>query len=89
MMNLNDINKKAKIDFPCEWSYKVIGADKKLLELAIEEVLSNYPFKIVKITPSSKGNYTSLTIKLTVLNHDEIETHFKRLSDHEHVKIVL
>ena len=89
MLNINNLDKKANIDFPCEWTYKVLGSDKILVENAIKEVLNKYPYKIIKTTKSSKGNYISLTVKLTVFSHDELENLFNNLANHPDIKIVL
>jgi uncharacterized protein len=88
-MKINDITEKPKIDFPCEWSYKIFGTDKNKLENAISEVLKQNPYQIVKATKSSKGNYISLTIKLIIKNQSELDDFYHKFSAQKDIKIVL
>ena len=88
-MSLCNLNEKPKIDFPCEWSYKVFGTDEENLKSAISDVLKKKPYRISKATKSSKGNYISLTIKLTIMTQEELDLYYNTLSKHEDVKIVL
>ena len=89
IMNINDLNQKPQIDFPCKWSYKVFGSDKDKVENAINEVLTKHPYQIIKSTKSSKGNYISLTIKLTIVDQNELDLYYNTLSKHKDIKIVL
>jgi uncharacterized protein len=88
-MGLCNLTEKPKIDFPCEWSYKVFGSDKVQLEEAINQVLTERPYRIVKATKSSKGKYISLTIKLTIMNQEELDMYYNALAKHASIKIVL
>ena len=68
MQRLDD--KKAEIEYPCEWKYKVIGKDRPLIEAAIADVLGDHKHTVSFSKTSSKGSYTSMNVSCTVY-HDE------------------
>ncbi|MCF7791669.1 MAG: DUF493 domain-containing protein [Victivallales bacterium] len=80
---------RPEIDFPCEWSYKVFGTSRGSVETAIRESLAEKSYSVTKSVLSSKGNYISITVKLTVNDRNEIDSLYKALSQHKNIKIVL
>ena len=88
-MGMTNLEQKPEINFPCEWGYKVIGADKAKLETAIETSFGDKAYSIAKTAKSSKGNYTSISIKLTVFSQEEIDKFYNALSKQSDIKIVL
>ena len=79
---------KAKIDYPCQWLYKVIGNDHGQLRLAIAEIIS-HECDISFSNSSSKGKYHCLNVELTVQNEEERNSIYMALKEHPKVKIVL
>jgi len=57
---------RPEIDYPCDWVYKVIGADCSLLKEAIISACSPLPVKISYSHSSSGGKYHSLNAEIEV-----------------------
>jgi uncharacterized protein len=79
------------LDFPTVLNFKVMGiACDELPDLIIAELQKHTPGDYSpKIKPSSKGNYHSVSIAVTVTSKDHIETIYKTLTAIEQVKYVL
>ena len=79
------------LEFPTVLNFKVMGvACVELPDLIIAELQKHTPGDYVpKIKPSSKGNYHSVSIKVTVTSKDHIETIYKTLNAIEQVRYVL
>ncbi|NQT90240.1 MAG: DUF493 domain-containing protein [Candidatus Omnitrophica bacterium] len=81
--------KRPKIDYPCEWSYKVIGMDEGSVRKAITEALGTKEHSLSFSNKSSGGRYTSLHVKTVVTNEEQRNKIFASLSRHASVKAVL
>ena len=77
------------ISYPTWWTYTVIGLDRETLERVIAEVVGDRSRKVSLSNVSSKGRYTSLRLKLIVLNETERKKIFDDLRRHPAVKLVL
>lgn len=79
------------LEFPTVLNFKVMGiACEHLPDLVITELQKHTPGDYVpKIKPSSKGNYHSLSIAITVTSKEHIELIYKSLTAIEEVKYVL
>ena len=79
------------LEFPTVLNFKVMGvACDELLDLVINELQKHAPgdySPTVKI--SSKGNYHSLSIAVTVTSKEHIETIYTKLTAIEEVRYVL
>ena len=80
---------KVKLDYPCQWLYKIIGVDQEQLRQAIAEIIIDTPCEISLSNNSSKGKYLCLNVELTVQNEKERNSIYSSLKEHPHVKIVL
>lgn len=78
-----------KIEYPCNWIYKVIGENFKTVNTAIAEVLSDRNYKSQKSNMSSKGTYISIKVELIVENEDIRDNIFHSLRRHDDIKMVL
>ncbi|MGV2874049.1 DUF493 family protein YbeD [Colwellia sp. E150_009] len=79
------------LDFPTVLNFKVMGiACDELPDLIIAELQKHTPDDYTtKITPSSKGNYHSVSIPVTVTSKVHIEMIYKTLNSIEQVRYVL
>lgn len=81
--------RKPDIDYPCNWVYKVIGEDPRILE---ELIITACAPASVEITPShtsSGGKYHSLNASLTVENEAMRLQIYDLLKEHPAVRYVL
>lgn len=88
-MILDSDSNKPKIDYPCDWHYKVIGTNAAEMIKAIELAVDGMDYKISSSNVSSKGNYFSLNLKVFVTSEDIRDTIFAKLKESEYVKMVL
>jgi len=79
------------LEFPTVLNFKVMGvACDELPDLIIAELQKHTPGDYApKIKPSSKGNYHSVSIAVTVTSKEHIETIYKTLTAIEQVRYVL
>ncbi|MBD3801238.1 MAG: DUF493 domain-containing protein [Campylobacterales bacterium] len=89
MVNINDLDQKLELEYPCNWCYKVVGEERKKLENAVREVILEREYKLAHSNTSRTGKYISLNLELIVHNEDDRQFIFDALKAHQHVKIVL
>ncbi len=89
MALLNEKNKKAKIEYPCEWRYKVIGKEKKNIENAVKSILGEKAHSLAFSKCSRNGSYYSYELKTLVHSEEERIDIFRQLKRHTHLDMVL
>lgn len=79
------------LEFPTVLNFKVMGvACDELPDLIITELQKHTPGDYApKIKPSSKGNYHSVSIAITVTSKEHIELIYQSLTTIEQVRYVL
>jgi hypothetical protein len=79
------------LEFPTVLNFKVMGiACDHLPDVIIAELQKHTPGDYSpKIKPSSKGNYHSVSVAVTVTSKDHIELIYKSLTAIEEVRYVL
>jgi putative lipoic acid-binding regulatory protein len=80
---------KLKLDYPCSWSYKVIGRDCSLLKEAILRSCAPLQVTISHSQTSSKGKYHSLQAELVVPDEETRLGIYELLKNDPAVTIVL
>lgn len=70
------------IDYPCEWPFKLVGADEVTLRKVVAEVVEDRVHTIGKTRASRTGRYTSLRVEVVVF--DEEERHHLSDAFHAH-----
>jgi putative lipoic acid-binding regulatory protein len=78
-----------KIDYPCRWSYKLVGPDEAAIRLAIAEIVAEREHEISLSRASRTGKYVSLKADVLVHDHDERRGLANAFNDHPAVKFVL
>jgi len=79
---------RPKINYPCEWSYQIIGTDEKELKEAAVKILGNNRYKICLSNKSRGGKYVSLCITMIVASEEHRNRVYISLSEHPAVKIM-
>ena len=88
-MILDSNSEKPKIEYPCNWSYKIIGTDVDEMIKAIESATTGMEYEINSSNVSSKGNYFSLNLKVFVTSQVIRDLIFEKIETSEFVKMVL
>ncbi|MFS1562798.1 MAG: DUF493 family protein YbeD [Candidatus Arsenophonus phytopathogenicus] len=79
------------LEFPCSFTYKVMGLAKpELTDQIVEVVQRHVPGDYVpSVKPSSKGNFHAVSITITATNIERIEKLYEELAKLELVRMVL
>ncbi len=80
---------KPKIDYPCEWNYRIIGSDLNNLLRAIEEAAAGLIYDVTPSNISKKGNYFSLNLNVEVPNEVVRDIVYEKLQKHPSIKYIL
>lgn len=89
MENLNDFNEKPVIEYPCDWTYKIIVQDAQHMHLALDAILHTRSYQLSESHQSKKGNYVSFTLTVVVDAEEDRDGIYRALKDHPHVVMVL
>lgn len=86
-----DTNFDQLLEFPCQQTFKIMGvAHERLPNDVISCLQEHAPGDYVpKVKPSSKGNYHSISLSVTVTSKDHMETIYTELAALELVRVVL
>jgi putative lipoic acid-binding regulatory protein len=85
----SDPGPRLELSFPCEWRYRVIGADAARLRAAMTAIAGDAAHEIRDGNTSSTQKYVSLELVMTVRDDEHRLDVFARLAEHEDVKFVL
>lgn len=79
------------VDFPCHFTFKVMGVASDSLPDQVVEVLQQHApgDYSPSVKPSSKGTYHSVSVAVRVESQEHIETLYRSLSDIDDVRYVL
>ncbi len=80
---------KPEINYPCHWSYRVIGSDKVVLTTLLEDIMGNREYTLAESNKSSSGKYVSLNLSTVVASEQQRESLFEQIKSNEAVKMVL
>ena len=92
MLNINsDAKLKDLLDFPCSFTFKVMGyAKPELPEKVLAVIQRHAPGDYTPtIKPSAKGNYHSVSVNITATSIEQVETLYKELGEIDIVRMVL
>ena len=85
-----DLSKhKVELNYPCEWTYKVIGTSDKKVRDAVKEIMSKKEYKLTLSNRSSKGKFVSFSLKTIVDDEANRVKIFELLTEHKNINRVL
>ncbi len=77
------------IQYPCEWSYRIIGTDEQALRQAASESLGDFAYSMTLSNQSSGKKYLSMNIEVTVETQAMRDQIFSALETHPAVRFML
>ncbi|MHB8771626.1 MAG: HP0495 family protein [Syntrophales bacterium] len=80
---------KPHIDYPCRWTYKVIGRSREDLRGAVAEVIGQREHTVAFSRSSAGGAYHCLNVTLTVEYEADRLDLYHRLCGHPSIQIVM
>lgn len=88
-MILNFCKEKLELEYPCMWTYKVIGTDQESLKKAIAEVVQERECLITFSNSSSNGKYLCLNLEMNVHSDEDRTANHLALKNHPAITMVL
>jgi putative lipoic acid-binding regulatory protein len=82
-------DRRPQIEYPCVWSYQVIGSDEGLVRSAVAGIVLERIHTLELTKTSRTGKYCSLLLEVEVAGEAERLAIFEALAAHEAVSIVL
>jgi len=90
-------NQRPKINYPCQWAFKVIGIDEEAITVAIHHCLrdcldsdeAQRPVEIGNSRTSGGGKYISVGLSVEVMSEEERNAIFCALADRPEIRMVL
>lgn len=86
---INDSKKKLELEYPTNWTYKLISLDKELIQKVVHEVILEREHKLTHSNASKSGKFVSMNLDLLVHNEDDRNFIFQALKEHQDIKFVL
>lgn len=81
--------KKLGIEYPCDWTFKIIGQDEGLLRKAAIATLQSRSHTINNSNSSSGGKYISLNLTVDVEDETDRNDIFNSLQSDSAIKFIL
>ncbi|MGR3176782.1 MAG: HP0495 family protein [Candidatus Anammoxibacter sp.] len=88
-MKIDEKHSELKLEYPCQWVYKVIGANQKLVQEAIDGIVKGKQCRIHHSHNSKTGKYSSFNLELTVESEEERDLIYRMLKNHTDIRMVL
>jgi putative lipoic acid-binding regulatory protein len=79
----------AAMDYPCPWSYQIIGADEDSLRRAVGDIIRDRTYRLTLSRCSEKGRYQSFLLEVVVESEGHRLAVYEALRADPAVKIVL
>ena len=80
---------KLELEYPCNWTYKLVAGEKEALKKAIHDVIVEREHTLTHSNTSKTGKYISMNLDLVVQNEDERNFIYEALKAHQNIKMVL
>ncbi len=89
MNNLDKNSPRLKLEYPCQWVFKVIGPHQESIRKAIGEIIKGKEYEIDLSNKSRKGKYCCINIDMMIDNEEERDAIYKSLKANSHIIMVL
>jgi putative lipoic acid-binding regulatory protein len=80
---------KQIVEYPCQWSFRIIGAEEELIRSAVEEYMEEAAYQLTASNVSRSGKYVAINLETIVLNEDERNRIYIDVKNMACVKMVL
>lgn len=81
--------KKPVIHYPCQWEYRIIGADPERMRLAVADILGNEDYSLQEANWSRQRRWLSMSLELVVINEAHRYEVHRALREHPDIRMVL
>ena len=81
--------KTPEIEYPCWWTYAIMGEDEEDLRLAAAEIAGKAPHRTRFSRLSARKKYASLHVEIEVASQEERDRYFQAFKSHPRIRFVL
>lgn len=93
MGDTEDQDRKALLDFPCEFPIKMMGRDEPAFHEAAREIIKRHAGELrgdaFREARSREANFVSLTVTITAASQRQLDDIYRELSAHEAILVAL
>ncbi|HVO32874.1 MAG TPA: DUF493 domain-containing protein [Elusimicrobiota bacterium] len=89
VMPMTESSETPSIQYPCSWTYAVIGEAERDVRAAVEAVMGQRDHRVAFSKQSAQGKYTSLHVELTVTSEQDRNDLFVALQKQPGVRTVI
>ena len=82
-------DRRLELDYPCTWSYTIIGASEEAIRRAVAELMGDRRHTLAFSHRSKTGKFCSLHLELTVDDEEHRMATYHALHGHADIRIVL
>ena len=90
---MSDDNQESLLEFPCDFPIKMMGrVDDSFTETAIllvEKHAGKVADGAIKTSPSSKGNFISVTVTIVAVSQEQLDSIYRDLTEHDDILVAL
>ncbi len=80
---------KIVIDYPCLWSFRIIGRDEELMKSAVAECMRQTEYLLTASHTSRSGKYVSLNLETVVADESALNRIYMDLKNLSCVTLVI
>lgn len=80
---------RPRINYPCEWEYRIIGTDEAAIRQAVSEIIADKKYTLNFSNISKAGKYISLALKIIVENEEIRNSIYTALRQNPAIKSLL
>jgi len=80
---------KPKIDYPCQWQYKIIGESRADICRVVETAVQEQAYVLTDSNVSSSGRYISMNLDVTVQDEEQRIAFYRVMGDDPTIKVIL
>ena len=88
-MIINGREEELQLEYPCNWSYRIICEDPDKINEIIVDVINERDFTVQISNKSKTGKYHSFNVELLVHHEDDRQGLFDLFKKHPEIKMVL
>lgn len=82
-------DKKPQIDYPCAWSYRLIGRSAASIEAVLERLVGHSDYRVDRSNTSTTGKYVALRLTVVVQHEEQRLALGRRLKAEDAILYVL
>ena len=90
---MSDDNQETLLEFPCEFPIKMMGRDggdfQEIAVVLVERHAGKISVDAIKTSPSSNGNFVSVTVTIVAESQEQLDNIYRDLTDHDDILVAL